>query len=143
MNTRQKQIKAAHAETFKWIFDETGEHVYWISGKAGLGKSTLMQYICEEVQTEHYLTQWSGASHQLIVAKFFFWSAGSETQRTSLGFFQSMIFQILDNCLAVIDRISQHSDISGLRNMARDQPGPLPLWTESRLEKLFRCIIND
>jgi hypothetical protein len=52
--TRRAAIKTAHKRTFEWIFrDETspfmvwlrsGRDIFWISGKAGSGKSTLMKY---------------------------------------------------------------------------------------------------
>jgi predicted ATPase len=63
MQDRQHTICDAHAKTFKWIFDEKnnqclrtwssftdwlqhGRGIYWINGKAGSGKSTLMRYQC-------------------------------------------------------------------------------------------------
>ena len=61
IHSRQEEIANAHKKTFQWIFDESGEKVrpwsnfiewleegsgtYWISGKAGSGKSTLMNYV--------------------------------------------------------------------------------------------------
>jgi ABC-type lipoprotein export system ATPase subunit len=59
MRDRYEDIEDAHAETFKLIFQEagyedkpwdnfsrwlrSGDSIYWISGKAGSGKSTLMR----------------------------------------------------------------------------------------------------
>ncbi len=60
---REETIKEAHARTFRWIFEPdvsdkavrrwhsfvewlaSGQGTYWISGKAGSGKSTLMNCI--------------------------------------------------------------------------------------------------
>ena len=67
MIDRQNRIAIAHESTFKWIFHdgptgisnsstkewssfqkwlESDEQVYWITGKAGSGKSTLMKFLC-------------------------------------------------------------------------------------------------
>jgi hypothetical protein len=61
MTDRQEEVALAHAHTFEWIFrDPAPEHkpwsdfvkwlqyrqgCYWVGGKAGSGKSTLMKYI--------------------------------------------------------------------------------------------------
>jgi hypothetical protein len=52
----QSNIKKAHETTFEWIFApntsanlvtwlKSGDELYWISGKAGSGKSTLMKFL--------------------------------------------------------------------------------------------------
>ncbi|KUJ13754.1 uncharacterized protein LY89DRAFT_752926 [Mollisia scopiformis] len=65
MDDREERIVEAYEETFQWIFSddasgheklwsnfkawlETDEPLYWITGRAGSGKSTLMKYICHE-----------------------------------------------------------------------------------------------
>ncbi|OIW34275.1 hypothetical protein CONLIGDRAFT_709669 [Coniochaeta ligniaria NRRL 30616] len=61
INDRQMDISAAYNGTFQWIFNtpstfipshntlpgflRSGESCFWVSGKAGSGKSTLMKYI--------------------------------------------------------------------------------------------------
>ncbi|KAL2850309.1 hypothetical protein BJY01DRAFT_245481 [Aspergillus pseudoustus] len=58
---REDAIIEAHRETFRWIFSDQfpparsfvnwlrrGGGVYWINGKAGSGKSTLMKYIFQQ-----------------------------------------------------------------------------------------------
>lgn len=68
MVSRQEEVSGAYIGTFQWIFDattddtkawdnfaqwlESGDGVYWISGRPGSGKSTLMRYIVEEPNTE-------------------------------------------------------------------------------------------
>ena len=66
MEDRHTSIRAAHAQTYSWIFEESSaelnlraptrfvqwlksdENLYWISGKPGSGKSTLMKYLCKQ-----------------------------------------------------------------------------------------------
>jgi len=63
MHERENHITARYSETFEWIFDaksdkpwdsfpewlRSGNGVFWISGKAGAGKSTLMKFLCNDV----------------------------------------------------------------------------------------------
>jgi len=100
-----------YAGTFDWVFAhhaprqaqwdnflswlEGNGQVYWINGKAGSGKSTLMTYICEDERTKTALHQWSG-SKQVIIAKFFFWNTGSEMQRSQQGLFRSLLYQLFE-----------------------------------------------
>lgn len=63
MEDREEKIATAHSKTFQWVFEgsrngsaqhwsclktwlESNEQLYWITGKAGSGKSTLMKFIC-------------------------------------------------------------------------------------------------
>ncbi|KAK4216305.1 hypothetical protein QBC37DRAFT_456012 [Rhypophila decipiens] len=77
IDEREDSIESAHSATFSWILDgksllfrfgrghpasrfvswlETGtEPLFWISGKAGSGKSTLMKYICGDPRLKRYL----------------------------------------------------------------------------------------
>jgi polynucleotide 5'-kinase involved in rRNA processing len=75
MRHRQEEIKEAYQRTFQWIFQITynerrpwssftdwlsqDSRVYWVNGKAGSGKSTLMRYIFDNPDTRHHLEYWS------------------------------------------------------------------------------------
>jgi NACHT domain len=111
---RQETVAEAHQRTFQWIFDihsiddsfsdlaewlKVGHGCYWINGKAGSGKSTLMKYIYQQQRTYQLLAQWS-KSHRskrlnLIIASFFFWNNGSELQKSYEGMFRSLLVQIM------------------------------------------------
>lgn len=74
MSHRERRIPQAHHRTFEWIYggrsaDASSTHVssfrdfltradqplYWISGKPGSGKSTLMKYLRENEATRRHL----------------------------------------------------------------------------------------
>ncbi|KAK7917514.1 Vegetative incompatibility protein HET-E-1 [Apiospora marii] len=111
---REFRIVPAHAATFKWIFDsnmaphphtertwssmstwlEADQDVYWITGKPGSGKSTLVKFLASHKRTMHHLRKWAGAT-PLVVASFYFWNSGSVAQMSQLGLLRSLIHDIL------------------------------------------------
>ncbi|EXJ89168.1 hypothetical protein A1O3_02232 [Capronia epimyces CBS 606.96] len=106
---RQEAIAEAHEKTFEWIFAghardnnssdfsrwlQSGHGCYWINGKAGSGKSTLMKYIYQQKRTYDLLEQWAKGD-ELITASFFFWHAGSALQRSYEGMLRSLLAQIV------------------------------------------------
>ncbi|KAJ8128301.1 hypothetical protein O1611_g5334 [Lasiodiplodia mahajangana] len=104
IRVRHQSIKEAHPKTFKWILKdknstfrdwlEAGEGIYWISGKAGSGKSTLMRFLVERRRVAESLTHWA-SGRTLLMASHFFWHAGSPIQKSREGLFRTLLFQIL------------------------------------------------
>jgi hypothetical protein len=71
MSDRFEEISEAHRRTFEWIFQNTeekqnrscfttwlssGSGIYWMNGKAGSGKSTLMRHIYNHKTTRQQLS---------------------------------------------------------------------------------------
>ena len=83
----------------EWL--RTGNAVYWINGKAGSGKSTLMNYICGHEKKTRSLKEWS-SDRLLLTPTFFFWNAGVLQQKTIDGLLRSLIFQMLTECPELI-----------------------------------------
>lgn len=116
MPQRYEQVIEAHPTTFEWAFKDlpvgsnrwdnlakwlkTGNGVYWISGKPGSGKSTLMKHIYDDSRTRLYLNQWAQMGEStdvpLLLGTFFFWTSGSPEQRSQIGMLRAVLFQILD-----------------------------------------------
>lgn len=96
---KNPQRKFQWADFPEWL--SSGSSVYWINGKAGSGKSTLMNYICDHKRTGELLKQWSG-KRRLLTPIFFFWSAGVRLQKTIDGLLRSIIYQILKECRELI-----------------------------------------
>ncbi|KAI3336506.1 hypothetical protein HD806DRAFT_542402 [Xylariaceae sp. AK1471] len=111
--TRENSVPTAHAKTFEWVFRgishdgetktgfpdwlQSGNGIFWIRGKAGSGKSTLMKFIGHHATTLDYLQRWSG-SNKLVVASFYFWNSGTDLQKSQEGLLRSLIFEILRQC---------------------------------------------
>jgi hypothetical protein len=75
-----------------WL--RTGHGCYWINGKAGSGKSTLMKFITHHPETSAALKEWAG-QHSLQTAAFYFWSTGTELQKSQEGLLRSLLHTIL------------------------------------------------
>jgi hypothetical protein len=104
MNDRQEEVAEAHQKTFDWIFQEksnfsswlkdAAQDIYWVNGKAGSGKSTLMRLIYDHKFTKQHLSTWAG-DKPLVMAGFFFWTSGSLEQRSQAGLLRSLLYQLL------------------------------------------------
>ncbi|KAI1363337.1 hypothetical protein F5Y08DRAFT_340732 [Xylaria arbuscula] len=75
----------------QWLREDAS--TYWISGKAGSGKSTLMAHIVDDERTREDLEIWS-SGQRLEILSFFFWRAGSELQNSVLGLLRSLLYQL-------------------------------------------------
>jgi hypothetical protein len=49
---------------YEWLRQDWDESLYWITGKAGAGKSTLMNVICQDGRRTELLKQWA-SNHDL------------------------------------------------------------------------------
>ena len=111
IDDRHGSISHAERCTFSWVFTESlgtnrlwsnlalwlrgDERLYWINGKPGSGKSTLMRYMYDHPKTRRYLSLWAGKV-PLVTAGFFFWSSGVLQQKTQIGLLRTLLYQILD-----------------------------------------------
>lgn len=111
MTWRYDEVPLAYQETFRWIFakpsaddswDDFASHLasknvttpYFVKGKAGSGKSTLMKYIVRSSQTYEALSKWAG-SEELLVVNFFFWYLGTPLQKSSVGMLRALLYAVL------------------------------------------------
>lgn len=121
MDARQETVEEAHQETFRWIFDDRNEQqsgwsnfrewldspkqLYWITGKPGAGKSTLMKFICDTVapnDSEGNRSDLDPKDKHLTVANFYFWTAGPNMQRSREGLYRTLLYQLLKQHTKVI-----------------------------------------
>lgn len=115
MQSRQQSIKKAFPDTYRWALDQdsaglrtwlcAGSDVYWVSGKAGSGKSTFMKFLSNSRRTIDHLREWSGPQAHLIVIKCYFWYLGSALQKSIEGLLRTILCQILCNCPKVVETL--------------------------------------
>jgi hypothetical protein len=111
MYSRSERVKVPYEATFEWIFSplssasqnwsnfatflESDQNLYWITGKPGSGKSTLMKFIKDDKRTAAHLRTWSG-DKKLYLFGFYFWcSDGDEMQMTHEGLLRTLLCHAL------------------------------------------------
>ncbi|KAL9593216.1 MAG: hypothetical protein Q9219_007641 [cf. Caloplaca sp. 3 TL-2023] len=156
IESRQEQIPEVFENTCSWIFDSpdserrqwpsfrdwlvAGQGVYWISGKPGSGKSTLMKYLINEDRTQKYLNKWKGDT-DLHVVSFFFWRAGTALQKSATGLLRSLVYQIAKQRPDFMDiATGQHDD--AMRGVAAAETF-LAAWTDHRLLSILTRFLDQ
>jgi hypothetical protein len=124
MADRHERIAEAYEETFKWLYrppnegtdswddfvkwieDGSQPNIYWITGKAGCGKSTLMKYIYDNPITQQHLKTWA-SELPVVTVPFFFWNSGTTMQNSRFGLVLSLLHGSLSQCTSLIPRVSR------------------------------------
>lgn len=115
---RHTQIAAAHEKTFKWALTtdqdptlgssigawlQQGDGIFWVSGKPGSGKSTLMKYIANSSITSRFISEWAQPCKAVIVSHYF-WITGTSMQKSQQGLLQTLLYDIFRQCPDLIER---------------------------------------
>lgn len=153
MHDRQEGIEDAYDDTYSWIFrgdamEERGwdsfpawlksdNGIYWITGKAGSGKSTLMKFLYTRKEIPCFLKECSGGM-DIITAAFFFWNSGMDRQMSQEGLLQSLLHQILSQRPDLIQEVfptrwAAYRKFGGCNH----------LLSHSELDKAFRRVATE
>jgi hypothetical protein len=136
MNDRRNNVARAHRKTYQWIFkpkddrkvlwddflhwlcQQDYEPIYWIFGKPGCGKTTMMRELDERISKEvesqtwvnpndslqNALQKWVGQG-DLLKGCCYFWYAGAVEQKSMPGLLQSLAYQLLQQRPDLIDKV--------------------------------------
>ena len=112
MDDRLESLSSEHPRSLQWALQppetgstwddlsawlQHGENIYWISGKAGSGKSVLMKYLYNSSMTAELLKYWAGDC-SLHLANFFFWAlAPTMEQKSQDGLSRALLHSILSS----------------------------------------------
>jgi hypothetical protein len=157
---REGGIKKAHPQSFQWIFDAAfsdrakkamnspflpwlegdTQEIYWITGKPGSGKSTLMKFIMEHPHLSKHLSSWS-SSCRLFIATFYSWNAGTPLQKSPEGLLRTLLYQIFIQkrqlvqgaCPSRWARLETHGAAAA----------SFPLWTWEELAETFNRVVEQ
>ncbi|KAJ0275069.1 hypothetical protein COL940_009008 [Colletotrichum noveboracense] len=151
MRDREDNIPEAERATFEWVFEQsnstdsrwhnfrqwfTGEgSLYWFSGKAGSGKSTLMKHVFSHAQTASLINTWAQDIPSLM-AGFFFWNAGGSMQKSQAGLLKSLIYQFLASHRELMPVIAEFTK-------SRGHHGTGHTWSKPILEGMLERMVSQ
>jgi hypothetical protein len=115
MGDRESEITDAYESTFQWALQHhksgprlaswlrDGNGLFWIQGRLGSGKSTLMKYVWESKELERHLSIWA-SDQPLHRACFFFWKKGaSKLQKSLQGLYRSLLASLIRSNKDLVD----------------------------------------
>ena len=133
---RQPTTQSAHAESsqfLEWV--KSDETVFWISGKAGCGKSTLMKFIYHNQETATSLSQWA-AGKDLVSAAYFLSDGGDKLQKSREGLLRSLLYQLL--------KANRHLIPAVFKSLfASSSPIPISFTTWSKLSAALKSTLDQ
>jgi len=149
---RELNIVQAMKDTFDWIYRDPqpmsmpwtnfsewlgqGTGIYWITGKAGSGKSTLMKFLNADPRTKEFLEEWC-VGVPLYTAGFFFWNSGTEAQASYDSLLRSLLFGILSTNTSLIPQL--FPDRWSVLSLFETDPEP---WRATELLRAFRKLAS-
>ncbi|KAI0141616.1 hypothetical protein GGR57DRAFT_402881 [Xylariaceae sp. FL1272] len=92
---------------------------FWITGKPGSGKSTLMKYLSECRQTKKLLGK--GGKNFSIAAFFFDFRAGTSTANNRLGVMKMLISHLCEINQPVATRLAELNEHDPIESMSEDR----------------------
>ncbi|RCI15173.1 hypothetical protein L249_6880 [Ophiocordyceps polyrhachis-furcata BCC 54312] len=137
MIERYNDIDDASSGTCKWLLEHdhyrnwkhTDRQLLWIKGKPGSGKSTLVRYVLDHIQSDPI------ARNRSLFISFFFHGRGTALQKTPLGFYRSIVHQLLCQMpTALPDLIASFQQ----RQKTVGEPGSEWEWPAKELQEFFR-----
>ncbi|KAH8765724.1 hypothetical protein F5882DRAFT_335083, partial [Hyaloscypha sp. PMI_1271] len=141
MEARQHEIVLATETTCEWLLQHRkfrqwtlqNGGLLWIKGNPGTGKSTIMKYILQKMSHNKPAVQ-----SKLVILSFFFHGRGSTLQHTPLGFYRSVLHQILAHIPSALSDLvtdfRKNCEVKG-------KPGEKWDWHEVELRTFLRSSI--
>lgn len=157
---RLNAVAAPHRGTLEWVFDdpqtdeggllewlgnERGENLFWVTGRPGAGKTTLMKSLFRNDRIFDYLEAWSGQAPG-ITSGFFFWNCGTEMQRSGLGMLRSILYESLQDM--IYGPLEKEASIiqtlfADRWDQFRSYGGGLDALSYAELRRAFELMISD
>jgi hypothetical protein len=126
---RYERVALAHRKTFEWLFlppmeperwanfpdflQDESKQLYWITGKPGAGKSTLMRFLLDHPKKSDLLNLWSNGK-TVLTAFFFFWNSGTKMQMSYEGLVRSLLYQLLKQAPELIPIVFPYRVLDGM-----------------------------
>ncbi|KAL9573479.1 hypothetical protein ACKAV7_002023 [Fusarium commune] len=151
LNLRRNQIHPSYNDTFCWILEDNDIRwesdksfvtwlasdcqIYWISGKPGSGKSTLIKYLVDHPKVLSLLNDSTEAPNEKFkIISHFFWKAGGGLMNNLKGMWLSLTSQMLKTMPEMSDYILAAYPSSTMKQFDSDWSGP-------EIREVFLAII--
>lgn len=106
---------------------------YWISGKAGSGKSCLIKFIESSPETRTALEVWAPKT---TILSHYFWKLGSMMQKSIKGMVCSLVYQALSRSSEALDlTLSMFSGVVRSKDVVAD-------WSVEELRSICMTIMG-
>ncbi|KAK3371040.1 hypothetical protein B0T24DRAFT_531595, partial [Lasiosphaeria ovina] len=144
MGKRRTAIDGSHAGTFECIFDEGTLHgfirwlsspdepLFWVKGKPGSGKSTLMKVLVTDARTQSAL---AAANPACLVISHFFWAAGDDMAKNIRGLLCSLIYQLFVGSGGLGEKVPVDEGGAILK--------PVEEWSERQLHEVLFWALSE
>ncbi|KAL6709776.1 hypothetical protein ACN47E_001205 [Coniothyrium glycines] len=139
----EKQAQAGGL--LEWLGNVRGEGVFWVTGKPGAGKTTLMKHILRNPRVFPYLETWSGLSPG-IISGFFALGSGTAFQKSGLGLLRSLLYESLQDMIfgpLKQDQVILQWIFSERWNQWISYGGGLLDFTAPELRRVFELLVSD
>ena len=154
MNERYDDIAEAHKQTFRWIYErrelkfvdwlKAGKGIYWITGKAGCGKSTLMKLLFEDNRTLESLPK---DIENTSLSSFFFHDRGQNPLlKSQEGLYRAILYSILSEYRQLIPITLPRRWEAMRRGMLSGGSFYNPMmasWSTTELKEGFKAIASQ
>jgi len=77
---------------------------FFIHGKAGCGKSTIMKYLGHNEIVENSLRTWA-SGRKLVIIRAFFWRSTDSEQNSLRGFYRTVLYHTLRQCPELVGEV--------------------------------------
>nr|CAD71130.1 conserved hypothetical protein [Neurospora crassa] len=100
--------RTTHQNNLSWScfpcwLESPNDKIYWVQGKAGSGKSTLIKFIVTNPALWHPQRQADGQDP--LILSHFLWAAGSPHQKSLRGILLNLLYQLLSNDEHALDHV--------------------------------------
>ncbi|KAF5976215.1 hypothetical protein FBULB1_7037 [Fusarium bulbicola] len=125
------RLKAFYSASFSaWL--PSDDKLFWIRGKPGSGKSTLIKFVVNNDNTKRLLGSWHPNTR---ILSHFFWKIGSEPQNSTRGLLCSLLYNLLSEDDDAIEKALREFKFSELKDFYKE-------WSSQEAEKVL-CYLLD
>ncbi|KAF4447971.1 hypothetical protein F53441_8562 [Fusarium austroafricanum] len=128
---RLSSVDEAWGNFTTWLQSEDNR-VFWVRGKPGSGKSTLMKFFVDTERTKELLEYWRPGTK---IISHFFWKIGSSSQNSLQGMLCSLLHHLLSGNDQVIHQVLTHFNITATKNSYND-------WSDQELQPILLFALS-